>query len=214
MRGERLLLRLGEYLVGRACRGLPPDARAERYREWVAELPAILHDPQVRAAPWRAVRMLGYAADTLRGTVMTPGSVKGRIARLAPRLDTLFLAVGLVSVAFNVASVVRSPGDVPDYLRLVWALLFVTHILCRRVRSTGRMTVLLGLSAPLALVAVFFGNAAQAPGDWVNYFLAAVLLLPILGGLLLTWWLRRLQARTGGRHAAPSDPWSLTLWPR
>jgi hypothetical protein len=51
MRGERLLLRTGEYLVGRACQRLPPDIREERYREWSAELPAILHDPQVRPAP-------------------------------------------------------------------------------------------------------------------------------------------------------------------
>ena len=50
MRGERQLLRIGEYVVGRACRRLPRDIREERYREWAAELPAILHDPQVRPA--------------------------------------------------------------------------------------------------------------------------------------------------------------------
>ena len=72
MRGERQLLRLGEYLVGRACQRLPQEAREERYREWAAELPAILHDPQIRLAPRRAARMLGYAADTLRGAAMTP----------------------------------------------------------------------------------------------------------------------------------------------
>jgi hypothetical protein len=58
MSGERLLLRAGEFLVSRACRRLPPDIREERYREWSAELPAILHDPQVRFAPRRAVRKL------------------------------------------------------------------------------------------------------------------------------------------------------------
>ena len=76
MRGERRLLRLGEYLVGRACQQLPPDVREERYREWAAELPAILCDPQVRLAPRRAVRMLGYPVDTLRGTIMTPGRAR------------------------------------------------------------------------------------------------------------------------------------------
>ena len=30
MRGEDQLLRLGEYLVGRACQRLPQDIRAER----------------------------------------------------------------------------------------------------------------------------------------------------------------------------------------
>lgn len=58
MRGERQLLRLGEYLVGRACQRLPPETRHERYREWVAELPVILRDPQGGFAPWRAARML------------------------------------------------------------------------------------------------------------------------------------------------------------
>ena len=32
------VLRLARYLVGRACRHLPDDARSERYREWTAEL--------------------------------------------------------------------------------------------------------------------------------------------------------------------------------
>jgi hypothetical protein len=72
MRGERLLLRAGEYLVGRACQRLPPAIREERYREWSAELPAIMHDPQVRPAPRLAIRTLAYAADTLRGAIMTP----------------------------------------------------------------------------------------------------------------------------------------------
>ena len=72
MRAERALLRTGEYLVGRACRRLPPEIRDDRYREWAAELPAILHDPQIRLAPLRAVRML-LAADHLRGPPWLPG---------------------------------------------------------------------------------------------------------------------------------------------
>src|ERR1700678_1230987 len=77
MRGERALLRVGEYLVDRACRRLPRGTRKDRYREWAAELPAILHDPEIRFAPRRAVRMLGYAADTLRGAARTPGRAHG-----------------------------------------------------------------------------------------------------------------------------------------
>jgi hypothetical protein len=50
MRGERALLRLGESLVRRACRRLPRTVREDRYREWAAELPAILHDPEIRLA--------------------------------------------------------------------------------------------------------------------------------------------------------------------
>jgi hypothetical protein len=77
MRGEHQLLRVGEQLVTRACRRLPPDIRAERYREWTGELPAILHDPDVRFAWRRALRMLGYAADIVRATTATPATAAG-----------------------------------------------------------------------------------------------------------------------------------------
>ncbi len=76
MRGERRLLRIGEYLIARACRHLPAEARDERYREWVAELPAILQDPGVRPPARRAARMLRYASGTIRGTALTPGSAR------------------------------------------------------------------------------------------------------------------------------------------
>jgi hypothetical protein len=72
MRGDRQLLRLGEYLLRRACQRLPQDIRQGRYREWAAELPAILTDPQIRPAPRRAVRMLAYAADTVPGADRRP----------------------------------------------------------------------------------------------------------------------------------------------
>jgi hypothetical protein len=201
MRGERQLLRLGEYLVSRSCQQLPQDVREERYREWAAELPAILHDPQVRPAPRRAARMLGYAADTLRGTIMTPGTARGQIPRLCA--DVLLPVAGLVVVALSIWSIVLAPGNGLNYLRLAWGLLIVAYHLRRRVRCAGRVTTLVGISALLAGGAVILGEAAQAQGDWVKYILAAVVLLP---GLLLAWWLRRLQARTRGRHAAPSDP--------
>jgi hypothetical protein len=83
MRGEARLLRIGEYLIARACRHLPAEARDERYREWVAELPAILRDPGVRPAARRAARMLGYASGTIRGTALTPGSARRVMAHTA-----------------------------------------------------------------------------------------------------------------------------------
>jgi hypothetical protein len=73
MRGERWLLRMGEFLVGRAARHLPAAARVERYQEWAAELPVVLHDPDIRPAAARAARMLWFAADTLRGAALRPG---------------------------------------------------------------------------------------------------------------------------------------------
>ena len=110
MRGERQLLRLGEYLVARACQRLPRDTREERCREWAAELPAILHDPQVRFAPWRAVRMLGYAADTLRGAAKTPGRTPGPIARPGPVVALPFLVIGLAGLAAGIRAIVQEPG--------------------------------------------------------------------------------------------------------
>jgi len=101
---------------------------------------------------------------------------------------------------------VQAPEDGLNYLWLAWSLLFVAYLIRKHVHSAGRVTALLGIGAPLALAAVFLVQAAQAPGDWVNYFMAALVLLPLLVVLPLAWWLRRLQARTGGRHAAPSDP--------
>jgi DivIVA domain-containing protein len=94
MRGERRLLRIGEYLIARACRHLPAEARDERYREWVAELPAILRDPGVRPAAHRAARMLRYASGTIRGTALTPGSAR-RVTVLMARVAAWFIITGL-----------------------------------------------------------------------------------------------------------------------
>ena len=77
MRGERYALRAGEYLVSRACRRLPARIREERYQEWLAELPVILHDRGAGPASLRVVRMLAFAADTLRGTTLAPGAYSG-----------------------------------------------------------------------------------------------------------------------------------------
>jgi DivIVA domain-containing protein len=94
MRGERRLLRIGEYLIARACRRLPAEARDERYREWVAELPAILQDPDIRPAARRAARMLRYASGTIRGTALTPGSARRVLAHTA-RAAAPFIALSL-----------------------------------------------------------------------------------------------------------------------
>jgi hypothetical protein len=194
MRGERRLLRLGECLVRQACRRLPQEIREEHYREWAAELPAILHDPQVRPAPWRAVRMLVYAADTLRGTALTPGWARGPRSRLSVAGDLLFWVAALALVAFNSWLVAQAPGDWQEYLLPAWSVLFVAYLIRKRVHPAGRMTALLCTSSTLTLVA---WNAAQ--GNWLNYVCAALVFIP-LPILLLAWWLRvAMPAR--GRHA-------------
>jgi hypothetical protein len=195
MRGERQLLRLAEYLVGRACQQLPPDVRVERYREWAAELPAILHDPQIRPAPWRAIRMLGYAADTLRGTAMTAARARPRTPRMTAWLCLLF-AAGLVNVVWLIWVIVQAPGHGQNYLQLTWALLFLAIPISLLTHSTARVPKLIAVSVTLTAVAVNLSDAAQTPGDWVNYFLEALLLLSLVAAWLISRW------SGPGRHKA------------
>jgi hypothetical protein len=79
-----LAQRLAGHLIRRACRRLPADIRGERYREWAAELPAILHDPGIRFAPRRTARALRYAAGTIRTARRLPRAT-GHPRQHAPR---------------------------------------------------------------------------------------------------------------------------------
>jgi hypothetical protein len=196
MRGERALLRAGEYLVGRACLRLPREIRDERYREWAAELPAILHDPEIRLAPRRAVRVLRYAADTLRGTTRSPGRARRRPAASWTLVLVLFIIAGLVAVVWSIWDTVRAPGHWVNYVQVAWSLLLMAWPISQYVRSTARTTAPIVISAQLAGVAVYTWNAARAPGDWVNYVVVALFFL-----LLVAWWLARRWARAGGHNA-------------
>lgn len=60
--------RVGSWLIRAACRRLPPDGRAERSREWIAELPAILDDESIRWPFARVLRMLAFCAGISRTT--------------------------------------------------------------------------------------------------------------------------------------------------
>jgi hypothetical protein len=59
---------LAEWLIRAACRRLPADIRAERCREWTAELPAILGDESIRPPVRRAMRALSFCAGISRTT--------------------------------------------------------------------------------------------------------------------------------------------------
>jgi hypothetical protein len=97
MRGERAALRAGEYLVCRACRRLPARIRQEQYQEWLAELPVILRDRGTGPAPLRVVRMLAFAADTLRGTALASGAYRGaHRGRGTAAKDIRWLGTGLL----------------------------------------------------------------------------------------------------------------------
>jgi hypothetical protein len=110
MRRERGLLRLGEYLVRHASRHLPAEIRDERYREWAAELPAILNDPDIKHTARRAARMLRYAADTIRGSALTSGRSRRILARM-PVVSRLWLMALLVGVIGALWNILQAPGD-------------------------------------------------------------------------------------------------------
>jgi hypothetical protein len=97
MRGERCALRAGEYLVSLACRRLPARIREEQYQEWLAELPVILRDRDTGPAPLRVVRMLAFAADTLRGTALAADAYRGaHRGRGTAAKDLRWLGTGLL----------------------------------------------------------------------------------------------------------------------
>ena len=66
MAPQECVCALAQRLIRHACRRLPVDVREECQREWTAELPVILDDPEVRFAVRRMLRVLMFAADQRR----------------------------------------------------------------------------------------------------------------------------------------------------
>jgi len=124
--GTRPVQRVAERLIRSACRRLPADARAERLREWTAELPAILDDESIRPTWLRGLRALAFCAGISRATrrlsgPATAGSRRVRNSRWrsgAPRTrpnDTAVrVAVGLGVYVVVVAGVVAVMTTHPD----------------------------------------------------------------------------------------------------
>lgn len=137
MRGQRRLLRVGEYLIACAARLLPREIRDERYREWAAELPAILCDPDTRLAVHRAVRMLGYAAGTIWGTALAHRGARGRLTAVMAVVAGLYIADSLWLVVWHVWDAAHAPGDWVNYLWIALGsinLAFPCGILAERIR--------------------------------------------------------------------------------
>jgi len=193
VRAGPALLRAGEYLVGRACQRLPRDIRAERYREWAAELPVILNDPQIRLALRRAVRMLGYAAGTLRAAALTDVRVRRRSPATTAVLCSLLLA-DLAFVGWGIGDVVQAPGHPLNYVRLAWGLLLLAYPISMLAGSSVDAGVLIAISGTLLGAAINFWDAAQAPGDWVNYCVAVLLLSFVPALWLASRWARARRA--------------------
>jgi hypothetical protein len=121
--------RAAEYLLRHACRRLPAGARDERYREWAAELPAILRDPDIRWPLLRSARAFRYAAGIYRSARHLPGAAglavaDGRQPAIFPRPDGVFPAIGAVVSWISLIVVARLlPHGGP------WMPLFIAAIL-------------------------------------------------------------------------------------
>jgi hypothetical protein len=104
--------RIAEHLIRRACRYLPGDARDERCREWVAELPAILHDPGIRFGPLRSAHALSYAGGIFRSTRRLRGSAgiyprDGRQPAIFPRPDGVLPMIAGVAFWFGIIAFIH-----------------------------------------------------------------------------------------------------------
>jgi hypothetical protein len=75
--------RLAECLILLASLKFPPGIRQDRYREWTAELPAILNDPDIRPKTRRDLAALRFAAGHIN--IRMPGYT-ARHARVTPRM--------------------------------------------------------------------------------------------------------------------------------
>jgi Phospholipase_D-nuclease N-terminal len=130
--------RTAEWLIRAACRRLPADVRAERCREWTAELPAILGDESIRSSFLRTLRVLVFCAGiskttrhlsrswraSSRGTRSAQwrsGGLPGRPSDLAFRVAR-GLVVWVVVVASSIALLVTQLT--PPNPR-IWPLLLV-----------------------------------------------------------------------------------------
>jgi hypothetical protein len=103
----------------------------------------------------------------------------------------LLLVASLVVVAWETWAIVQAPREGLNYAQLAGGLLLAAFPVSVLVRSAARLTVLIAIGGILASMAVDLWNAAQAPGDRVNYFLAAWQFL-----LILAWWLISRPTRT------------------
>jgi hypothetical protein len=123
--------RTAEWLIHAACRQLPADVRAERCREWAAELPAILDDHSIRPPFLRTMRALSFSIGISRTTRQLSrsaragsrrtrnsqwrtGAIRARPPELAVR-TLLGLVVWLVIVVGFIA-LMRAHPDPPRWL--------------------------------------------------------------------------------------------------
>jgi hypothetical protein len=163
MSGTWIVQRVAERLIGAACRRLPADVRADRCREWTAELAAILDDESIRPSWLRGLRALVFCAGISRATrqLSRPARAGSRrrrnsgwrsgAPRIRPKDAVIRLAVGLGVCVVIVAGLITVLATHPDPrgwpFRLVVALAIGFEIFCLadiaragQVRSLSKWT--------------------------------------------------------------------------
>ena len=138
MSGTGPVQRIAERLIRSACRRLPADERAERLREWTAELPAILDDESIRPSWRRGLRALAFCAGVSRATrqLSRPAGAGSRRARNSrwrsgsprtrPNDMAVRVAVGIGAYLVIVAAVVAVLATRPDHRG--WPLLLLVAV--------------------------------------------------------------------------------------
>ena len=172
MKGERGLLRAGEFLVARAVRRLPAGVRDERYREWAAELPAILRDPSLGPSWRRAALMLSYALDTIRAAALRPGqdryrgAHRGRDPRAAVKTARwlLFLPAALAGLLALLSL----------QLLLSYLVSLGTGLGLWPAAGVAFMLVMIALLASRFLPRRAFAVGTVLLGSWLIYLFAAL----------------------------------------
>jgi hypothetical protein len=178
--GAALVRQLAERRIRRACRRLPEELREECYREWTAELSAILGDSGGGRGFVRAARALSYSAGISRATrrLRRAGDGSGRRARHAsppPWRDG--------APATPRGPAFRATAGVGIWLAFVVAFVAVM----RGLQPHTFWQLLPGLSAAVGFVAFCLADLARAAEvrylpRW-GWVLACVLSIP-LGGIM------------------------------
>lgn len=104
------VLSAADRRLRRACESLPAGVGEEYYREWAAELPAILDDPDVKPAAVRWFCVWLFACDqtrTVRRLSETP-TVFGRVRYLIQAIGRLLKGSQAVWQTFAMTFIVAS----------------------------------------------------------------------------------------------------------
>src|SRR5580698_7668573 len=125
--------RIAGWLIQTVCRRLPADVRAERCREWTAELPAILGDQSIRPSFLRTLRALSFcigiswtarqlsrsaraASRRTRNTQWRTGALRTRPPALAVRaVRGLLIWLVVVAAVLGLIALLRTRGLPPSF---------------------------------------------------------------------------------------------------